>query len=78
MLLRATLRFIPNGFYTLVPDWSTASEAGHEAIIAAFERRDPAGARAAAEQHVREAGERLIEFFADKGYWERPPGSRPR
>lgn len=72
VILRATLRFIPRGFYGLLPAWTPTSEAGHEAILEAFERRDPEAARAAAEQHVRDAGELLVELFTARGYWERP------
>lgn len=78
VLLRATLRFIPSGFYALVREWGEASEAGHDAIVAAVEAGDAEAARAAAGQHVRAAGELLIEFFADKGYWTRPPARLTR
>ena len=72
IILRATLRFIPHGFYGLLPGWTPTSEAGHEAILRAFEQRDPEAARTAAEQHVRDAGELLVEQFTARGYWERP------
>jgi DNA-binding GntR family transcriptional regulator len=72
IILRATLRFIPNGFYGLLPAWTPISEAGHEAILRAFEQRDPEAARAAAEQHVHDAGELLVEQFTARGHWERP------
>lgn len=71
-VLRSTLRFIPQGFYELVPEWSGASEVGHEAILEAFRRGDAAAAGLAAEEHVREAGELLIRFFTGRGYWTRP------
>jgi DNA-binding GntR family transcriptional regulator len=72
VVLRATLRFIPRGFYGLLLAWTPTSEAGHEAILRAFERRDSEAARIAAEQHVRDAGQLLVELFTTRGYWERP------
>ncbi len=72
VILRATLRFIPHGFYGLLPAWTPTSEAGHEAILQAFEQRDPEAAREAAEQHVQDAGRLLVELFTARGYWERP------
>jgi DNA-binding GntR family transcriptional regulator len=72
IILRATLRFIPHGFYGLLPAWTPTSEAGHEAILRAFEQRDSEAARAAAEQHVNDAGRLLVELFTARGYWERP------
>ena len=74
-ILRSSLRFVPQGFYTLVPEWAGASEPGHEAIVAAFEQREAEAARRAAEAHVREAGEILIGFFTNRGYWTRPGGA---
>lgn len=72
LVLGVTLRFIPQGFYALVPEWGAASERGHEAILDAFERGDPDAARAAAAEHVRDAGELLVRYFTSKGYWTRP------
>lgn len=72
IILRAALRFIPHGFYGLLPAWTPTSEAGHEAILRAFEGHDPDAARAAAEQHVHDAGQLLVELFTARGYWERP------
>ncbi|QEC46526.1 GntR family transcriptional regulator [Baekduia soli] len=74
-VLRSTLRFIPQGFYALVPEWSGASEQGHEAIVRAFEDGDPDTAAHAAETHVQEAGEILIRFFTGRGAWTRPDGA---
>jgi DNA-binding GntR family transcriptional regulator len=71
-VLRSTLRFIPQGFYGLVPEWGGASEHGHEAILEAFASRDPEAAGEAAARHVEEAGEILIRFFTNSGYWTRP------
>ena len=72
LILRATLRFIPRGFYGLVPGWGPLGQRGHDEILRAFEAGDEAAAARAAETHVREAGELLTQFFTNRGYWERP------
>lgn len=71
-VLRSTLRFIPQTFYGLVPEWQGASKQGHEAIVEAFEQEDCEAAGRAAGEHVREAGEILIRFFTNSGYWAPP------
>lgn len=76
LVLRSTLRFIPDRFYALVPEWAADSVRGHDAILGALEQRDPEEARRAAEAHVRDAGELLIRFFTEKGYWAKPDGLR--
>lgn len=73
--LRSSLRFIPQGFYALVPEWTGVSNRGHAEIVEAFERHDPEAAGRAAEQHVREAGELLIAHFSSQGFWIRPDSS---
>jgi DNA-binding GntR family transcriptional regulator len=77
IFLRSSLRFIPRSFYFHLPSWGLASEADHHEIVEAFRRRDPEAARAAAERHVRDAGEVLIQTFSTKGYWARPRGVEP-
>lgn len=74
-LLRGTLVSIPHEFYALIPEWRTLSDRGHKEIVDAFGRRDPQGAREAGEAHVREAGELLIRYFSEHGYWISPDGS---
>jgi DNA-binding GntR family transcriptional regulator len=77
IFLRSSLRFIPRSFYFHLPSWGLASEADHREIVEAFRARDPEAAKAAAEKHVRDAGEVLIQTFSTKGYWARPRGSEP-
>jgi DNA-binding GntR family transcriptional regulator len=72
LMLRGSLRFIPEGFYGLLPEWSTASEDGHNEILAALESGDPEAARAAAQAHVQEAGALLASYFSHRGHWTRP------
>jgi DNA-binding GntR family transcriptional regulator len=72
LMLRGSLRFIPEGFYGLLPEWSTASEEGHDQIITALESGDPEAARVAAQAHVHEAGALLASYFSHSGHWTRP------
>lgn len=71
-LLTGTLRMIPDGFYPLVRAWGEVSISGHARIVDAIERGDEQAARAAAEDHVRAAGELLIDNFSSTGFWTRP------
>lgn len=71
-MLEATLRLIPQHFYARVEAWAPLSQAGHTALLAAFERGDPEGARTAAMNHVTEAGELIAGHFTDTGYWAQP------
>jgi len=72
LTLRTTLRFIPDDFYCLVPDWAPVSERGHRRLLDALALHDPDEARAAAEDHVREAAELLLSSFSAKGFWQAP------
>jgi DNA-binding GntR family transcriptional regulator len=72
LTLRTALRFIPDDFYCLVPDWAPVSERGHRRILDALAAKDPDEARAAAEDHVREAAELLLSSFSAKGFWQAP------
>jgi DNA-binding GntR family transcriptional regulator len=72
LVLRTTLRFIPHGFYALIPEWRSISSRDHAAIVAAVRKRDPAKAARLAEEHVSKAGRLMTELFSSKGYWARP------
>jgi len=72
LALGTTLRFIPRGFYGLMPSWGVASVHGHEQIMVALEQGDAAAAAAAADAHVREAGEMVTTFLTATGHWTRP------
>lgn len=78
LILRSTLRFIPRGFYGLVPGWGPLGQRGHQEILRAFEAGDAGAAAGAAEAHVSEAGELLTQFFTSRGYWEKPAGRSRR
>jgi DNA-binding GntR family transcriptional regulator len=72
LMLKGTLRLIPQHFYALVKAWAPVAQTGHRAILAAFEANDPEAARLAALNHVTEAGELIIAQFTDTGYWMLP------
>lgn len=72
LMLKGTLRLIPQHFYALVKAWAPVAQTGHRAILAAFEASDPEGARQAAMNHVTEAGKLIIAQFSDTGYWTLP------
>lgn len=72
LFLRNTIRFIPEEFYVLLPEWRDVSDRGHREMTRAMARHDPDRARRAAERHVEEAGRLLIARFRDTGYWSSP------
>lgn len=72
LMLKGTLRLIPQHFYALVKAWAPLAQTGHQAILAAFEANDPEAARLAALNHVTEAGKLIIAQFTDTGYWTLP------
>jgi DNA-binding GntR family transcriptional regulator len=60
-------RTIPAGFIKVVPEQADVSVKEHHAIIEAVARRDPLGARTAAEHHVRDAGARMVRTLEQQG-----------
>lgn len=70
--LKATLRFIPDGYFGVVNSWSENSARGHSELIETFVRHDAEAARKVAEAHIRDAGERLVAYFSARGYWLDP------
>lgn len=72
LLMRNTLRLIPEDFYSLLPEWPSSSTDYHQEILEALHARDPERAAAAASDHVKEAGQMLTRFFDEKGYWTAP------
>jgi DNA-binding GntR family transcriptional regulator len=75
ILLRSTVRFIPNSFYSLVPAWAQVSDVGHRKILTAIETGEADAACEAAHEHVLEAGQLLISSFSTSGYWTVPNGA---
>lgn len=74
LVLKSSLRYIPEGFYGIVPNWAAVSEVGHDEILSAFVKKDEDAARQASMDHVREAGDLMIEHFSSNGYWAMPSG----
>ena len=72
MTLKTTLRFIPEGFHSLVDAWPTDSVTAHDAIVDAIDRGDVDLAGRLSSEHVRSAGELLIEHFSSHGHWREP------
>jgi DNA-binding GntR family transcriptional regulator len=72
LFLRNTIRFIPEHFYVLLPEWRDLSSRGHCGIAKAITLHDPERARVVAERHVRDAGRLLVAHFDDTGYWSVP------
>ncbi len=72
-MLRQSLRTIPQHFYSLLPEWVALSTEGHQQVLDAFRRRDADRAGAVARTHVLQAGELLITYFDDTGFWTVPP-----
>jgi DNA-binding GntR family transcriptional regulator len=84
LVLRTTLRFFPD-FRDEVPGWPELAGRWHRHVLDAFLRRRPEEACAAAETHVREAGEILVAHARRLGLWseagsgaEEAAGSAPR
>jgi DNA-binding GntR family transcriptional regulator len=72
VLLRHTIRFIPDHFYTLLPEWNELSRVGHRRIAAAMRKADPKQVEEEAVAHVRDAGNLLIGHFTETGFWQEP------
>lgn len=72
LVLKSLLRFIPLHFYTRVRAWRSEALDGHAAILEAVRRKEPDVAKQAAQHHVERAGELLIAYFDEAGYWQNP------
>lgn len=72
LLMRNTLRMIPEDFYSMLPEWPASSTDYHQEILDALHDSDPERAAAAAAEHVTEAGQMLTRFFDEKGFWTAP------
>ncbi|MHB1720510.1 MAG: GntR family transcriptional regulator [Acidimicrobiales bacterium] len=62
-LLKVSTRYIPEGFYSLLPEWSCQAQVDHKLMLQAIADRDPTAAQAAAMDHVRQAGSLLVAQF---------------
>jgi DNA-binding GntR family transcriptional regulator len=75
LLMRNTLRMIPERFYSMLPEWPSSSTDYHQGILDALHAGDRERAAAEASEHVQEAGRMLIQFFDEKGFWTAPESS---
>lgn len=71
-MMRTTLRMIPRSFYSQHPEWVELATPRHQAIVDALHARDEHAANHEAAEHVREAGELMIHYFDERGYWRSP------
>ena len=62
-ILSIVSHYVPRSFYSSISGWSGASAHDHARILAAFAAGDPAEARAAMYEHIRNAGELLASSF---------------
>jgi DNA-binding GntR family transcriptional regulator len=72
LILKNITRYIPQSFYTLVDGGPEFVERSHAELLDAIEARDPIRGREAAERNVRLAGQLLIDYFLERGYWGSP------
>jgi DNA-binding GntR family transcriptional regulator len=72
LILRNITRYIPQSFYTLVDGGPEFVERSHAELLGGIEARDPVRSREAAERNVLAAGQLLIDYFLERGYWASP------
>ena len=56
-------RYAPRRFFATISGWPSASVKDHEAILTAFQERDPRAARGAMMRHIQHAGELLAQHL---------------
>lgn len=61
--LGSFVKYVPSAFYSQIDGWPEITTADHEKILAALQTKDPEAARAAMAQHIRNSGEKLVEYF---------------
>ncbi len=61
--LGSFVKYVPSAFYAQIDGWPETTAQDHSAIMDAIEARDAEAARAAMEQHIRNSGEDLAEYF---------------
>lgn len=70
--LTATLKFIPRGFYELLPGWAARSLEYHDLIVEALDAHDSDAAAQATTALVHAAQQAVMQFLSDSGYWKGP------
>ncbi len=69
-LLGTVVRHLPNRFYTEIDGQIASMEHNHPLLLDAFHNRDSDAARRLMRQHIRDAGEHLIESLEKRGLWD--------
>ncbi|MCA0378492.1 MAG: GntR family transcriptional regulator [Actinobacteria bacterium] len=57
------VKYVPSSFYAQIAGWPETTAADHSVVCDAIVRRDAEAARAAMAQHIRNAGEKLADYF---------------
>ncbi|WP_432825614.1 GntR family transcriptional regulator [Dactylosporangium sp. CA-092794] len=76
-VLRTFVRYTPRRYFANIEGWRSASVRDHHDILDALASADPEQARAAAQTHVRHAGELLVEHFSRRAAWTAGPSPEP-
>lgn len=66
-------RSLPSQHYMFDSAWAELAAHHHERILAAIERRDSAGARAAMADHLVASGHEAVVALRNKGFWAASP-----
>ncbi|UOQ59661.1 GntR family transcriptional regulator [Leucobacter rhizosphaerae] len=57
------VKYVPSAFYAQIDGWPETTAEDHSAVCDAVVAHDADGARAAMAQHIRNAGEKLADYF---------------
>ncbi len=57
------VKYVPSAFYAEIDGWPETTARDHSAVFQAVIAREPASARSAMSQHIRNAGEQLAQHF---------------
>lgn len=60
------VKYVPRAFYSQIEGWPETTAADHSAVLEAVVQGDADGASAAMAQHIRNSGEKLAEYFANR------------
>lgn len=72
-MIRLISRSLPTNHYKFASGWSKLSARHHDKVLRAIERRDPAAARAAMEEHLVAGGEEAVIVLEKMGFWADQP-----
>jgi DNA-binding GntR family transcriptional regulator len=60
------VKFVPRAFYAQIEGWPETTASDHSSVIAAIVASDTVGARRHMEQHIRNSGEQLAQYFESR------------